>query len=66
MIDTAQEGMRRGIFMSDKNKPCQGTSGKSSDETKIVGKMTKLDQMIEELNKKNPGRDIKKVYGGIY
>lgn len=28
--------------------------------------MTKLDQMIEELNKKNPGKDTKKKYGGTY
>lgn len=54
------------VFMGDKNKPCCDTSGKASDESKNVEKMTKLDQMIEELNKKNPGKDIKKIYGGIY
>jgi|GEM_PF-3493433 len=67
MTDTVQEGMRGGVFVSDKNEPCYGTFGKPSDEIENgEKKITKLDQMIEEFNKNNPGRDTKKRYGGTY
>ena len=53
--------------MGDRNETCHSATEKSSEEIENGEKeMTKLDQMIEELNKKNPGRDIKKIYGGIY
>jgi hypothetical protein len=46
--------------MSEKNELQQGMSEEIKNEDKDK---TKLDKMIEEFNKKNPGKGCKKIYG---
>jgi hypothetical protein len=46
--------------MSEKNESQYGTSEIIEKEEKNT---TKLDQMIEEFNKQNPGKGNKKIYG---
>ena len=46
--------------MNDKNEPYQGPPEKIDNGERDT---TKLDQMIEEFNKKNPGKGIRKIWG---
>ena len=47
--------------MSGKTDPQLGASEKSDNGQ---GGTTKLDQMMEEFMKKNPGKGIRKIRGG--
>jgi hypothetical protein len=55
---------RGGLFVSDNNEPRHSSHEKSNSEIQQGEKdMTKLDQMIEEFKKQNPGKGSKKIYG---